>query len=162
MPNLVLTNRLSRGFSLTRVSNNRGPAVFVLLVATLWPGCSATPPFGPIARDQAPPTTTRVEADWDDVYAATVAAAGKTESVVLSTRTPSPNELVVELQTIRDEPVEVTARMVGRPASDGGSVPIDITCRYGLLGDAGEQRRMLDAISARLVDLRGVDYRPVR
>jgi len=125
-------------------------------------GCSSSPSFGPIARDRAPPTTIRVNADWDDVYAATVTAAGQAESVILTAQSNAAGELILELETIRDEPVEVTARIAGEPSTPGGSVPIDLTCRYGRLGDAREQQEMLAAISARLADLKGVDYRPIR
>lgn len=132
------------------------------LAAIALAACSATPPMGPIAQDPAPATSFRVTADWDDLEAGAVTAAAKTESVVLGSDQPSPGEVVFEIGSIRDEPVELRARRVGPPDTPGGPVDIELTCYYGPFGDARQQQRFLDALAQRLGDLRGVDYRKVR
>jgi hypothetical protein len=118
--------------------------------------------LGPIARDPAPATIIRVDADWNDLQAAAAVAAAETETVVLGATFPSPVELAIDLATIRDEPVEVSARRLPEPEASDGPVQIQLSCRYGRFGDAHEQRRFLDALTRRLADLKSVDYRKVR
>ena len=101
-------------------------------------------------------------ADWDDLYAAGVVAASRAEAALLSIKSPGPDETVLEFRTIRDEPVEVAARRLEPPAAAGAPSRIELTCRYGRFGDAHEQARLLEAMTRRLADLRGVDYRKAR
>lgn len=134
-----------------------------LALAAALPGlfaCASSTPAGPIGGEPAPESVAVVTADWDDLEAAAVLAASKTESVVVAVSERTTGEMVFELVSIRDEPVVVTARRPGTPRP--GPEPIELTCTVGRLGDATLQARFLDAMSRRLTDLSGVDYRKVR
>lgn len=104
-------------------------------------------------------TTAAVVADWDDVDAAAVVAASKTESVVLGALELAPGLRQIDLLSIRDEPIRLEAR---RGEAVSGGVRIELSCLVGRLGDSEFQGRFLDAMAERLGDLRGVDYRKVR
>lgn len=108
-------------------------------------------------RQPVPATRATVVADWNDLEAAVLVAASRTETSLVDWRQDAARA-EFELASIRDEPVMVTARR----QAPGDPSPVDLTCWFGPFGDAGRQARFLKEIARRLEDLRGVDYRKVR
>jgi len=122
-------------------------------------GCANGPNSPASASTATSPATSTVNVagDWNDVAAALEVAIRDQGFAVLSeTRGELAHEF--ELLTIRDEPGSITAR---RDTTDSAS-SITLTCRIGAVGDPRREQPLLAAMTKRLKDLAGVDYRPVR
>ncbi|MBX3315514.1 MAG: hypothetical protein KF902_01475 [Phycisphaeraceae bacterium] len=61
---------------------------------------------------------------------------------------------VWELRNARDEPGELIVR-VGIPESEGGPIPVEMTCRIGRFGDPETERLILESAAKRMEQLRG-------
>lgn len=122
------------------------------------------------SHGQPSPTGTVITADgdWDDLDAAIEAACAKTEHALVRRVAfqLQPAEVIdiptrrraYDLVTVGGEPTHVTfvARQTGDPT------PIEITAKVGRFGDAAREDTLLKVISARLTDLKGKDFAPMR
>jgi hypothetical protein len=149
--------------------------VFLALTGALVPaGCGGVHHAGrgSPAEEVDGHTRATVEADWDDVRAALTLAAGKAEVAVEST-TRTPTLFTAELRTIGSAPGRLTvSRAAGDGAgagAEGGAEPrpelLTITCRIGRFrgeDDIRRERRLVGVMAARLRDLAGRDYAPLR
>lgn len=120
---------------------------------------------------------TVIVADWTDVVPAAIVAASQVEMAIVRQAPddrdiPRALRIDLELVTLTGEPVVVEATREpidpsavapgDRGASAGESVRVSLVARVGRFGSPGAERRLLEAMSRRLLDLRGVEFRPVR
>lgn len=96
-----------------------------------------------------------VRGDWDDAEAAAIVAAGQNELAILMVAPEGDATLVVDLTTVQDEPVRLTARH----AEPG---MIEMEARVSRFGDPGRERALLRSMAKRLRDLAGRDWAPKR
>lgn len=131
-------------------------------------------------------SSTRTDADWNDIDAAVAAGASKVEMAVVSandgpTRAGTPGdtrERIFKLKTIGDEPAWVTiAKAAAAPGSadpsplDGassarvsatdGADALVLRAKVGRFGDRQRETALLQAISRRLTQLKGRDSAPL-
>lgn len=78
------------------------------------------------------------------------------DAVVVTSTLDGPERVIFELKTVRNEDGRLSATKA--PASDPDRVQLEAT--IGRFGDVGREHRLLDAIAARLQQLRGVDFAP--
>lgn len=137
------------------------PTLRALLIPmlTVLAGCSGfKAPLFPLFQRQARPVSpavTVVEGDFDDVPAAVYAASMAAQTVDVSASHPEPDRWEHELLTVDGAPGFL--RVLKRP--DG---LIEMTCRIGRFGDPERERHYVAAIAARLEELHGRDYAPLR
>ena len=104
------------------------------------------------------PSEVTVTGDWNDVEASVLAAMDieGIETAVL-TQDATPREFTFKLITVLDQPGVLTA---SRDTDGRDLIPIRWTCSIGEFRDAAKERQILDAATARMKALAGVDYRP--
>lgn len=103
--------------------------------------------------------------DWDDLDDAVSVGARKCEMALLSAREEGDDVRIYELLTAGDEPARAVLRRVAaldRSALGTDAEGIQIEAFVGRFGDADRERGLVSAIRARLGDLAGVDFAPVR
>lgn len=103
--------------------------------------------------------------DWDKVDASVAVGVSKVEMAVVSQRDSAPNERVYELVTSTDEPARLTVRRTdgaGAAARASGPQVIDLFAQVGRFGNAEREKALIRAVRARLGDLAGVDFAPIR
>ncbi len=140
-------------------SSARGAAVVLNLAAWLAPGCGSTPTEG--ARFVGPnfgsPRTASIVADWNDVDAAVEVGVPNAEMAVLLDETPSLDERVFYVKTITDERGSLRVwRTSHEPTTE-----IKMEARVGLFGEPEKEAKVLAAVCARLLELKGVEWAPV-
>jgi hypothetical protein len=127
-------------------------------------GCGRTPGQGSLfaakTAETGRSTSLVVEGDWDDVESAILVGLDQAEMAQLRRRTPSADEVVVELITLRDQPG--TLRLSREPATGDGPTRITIEASVGRAREAELERGLVRAVARRLEDLRGVEFAPVR
>lgn len=108
--------------------------------------------------------------DWDDVDAAVVDAVSKkgVEMAVVASHDPEAGTRVYELTTVGDEPARLVVRRkvagVSPGARHGRGAPeaIGLEAWVGRFGDRERERALIAAVRARLGDLSGVDFAPLK
>lgn len=104
--------------------------------------------------------------DWDDVDNAVSVAANKTEMAVVESRGEDGAVREYDLLTAADEPARVRVRRIGAAARAAGAPAspgeFQVEANVGRFGNPAVERALIDHITARLHDLTGVDYAPVR
>lgn len=141
-----------------------GAAVLLLLIV----GCSSD--GGNRALFLSEPERALTTGDWDDVDAAVDAAISKkgVEMAVLSSRDEEGGTRVYELTTIGDEPARlVVHRKLNESATGvrhgrGAPEAMSLEAWVGRFGDRDRERALIAEVRARLGDLAGVDYAPLR
>jgi hypothetical protein len=137
-------------------------------------GCEMPSGEGRLLGASSEGTQATAMADWDDIEAAMDVAISKLEMAVEAR--PSREELrsdqrgaecvEYKLVTIRDEPARVlfcrNKKLAWSDGSAAGPEPITILVRVGRWGDSAREEELLKAIRARLNDLKGVDWAPIR
>lgn len=127
-------------------------------------GCGRTPGPGSLfaakTAETGRSTALVVEGDWDDVDAAILVGLEQAEMAQLRRRSPGPDEVVVELLTLRDQPG--TLRLTREPPTGDGPTRITIEASVGRVREPDLERRLVRAVARRLEDLRGVEFAPVR
>ena len=122
-------------------------------------GCSGfKAPLFPLFQKEAPPTspaTSVVAGDFDDVESAVYAASMAAQTVDIAATQPSPDRWEHKLLTVDGSPGTLSIQQ--RP--DG---LIQLTCRIGRFGDPEREQHYVAAIAARLEELRGRDYAPLK
>lgn len=99
---------------------------------------------------------TVVVGDWDDLEAAALAAVDAIDTVVVTTTPDGPDRVIFELKTVRNE----DGRLIATKASATGPDRLNLEATIGRFGDAVRERRLLDAMAARLKQLHGVEFAP--
>lgn len=97
-----------------------------------------------------------LRADWDDTDAAVIAGVDAIEAVVAETIEVSEVRRRYTLRLSSGEPGTLDAERATEPGD------VRLKCRIGLAGDPARERRLLDAVSRRLVALRGDRAAPIR
>lgn len=122
----------------------------------------------PAAGDSVPPGSTTVTADWDDTEAAVVVGAESIESVIHQTEDVSPTHrrYTLRLNSGESATLDIT-RTTPPPSGITGAateppVELTLTARVGLAGDRARERRLVDAVSRRLGQLKGVGAARIR
>jgi len=105
------------------------------------------------------PQTAKITADWDDVDAAVEVGVPRAEMAVEFSDTPAPDERVFYLRTITAETAKLTIR---RTTDATEPAEIALEARAGMFGNPAQEKKLLAAVCARLEDLKGVAYAPVR
>lgn len=127
------------------------------LVGACLSGCSSSP--SPASTEPnpfvGPATTGPASGDWDDARAAAAAAVPAVELAIVHVEEPTPDRLIFELLSARDEPGELVIER--RP----GSGELDVRARVGRFGDPRRERALVEAVRRRLGQLRGVDVAPL-
>ena len=104
--------------------------------------------------------------DWDDVEASVIVGAMAIEAAIESRSDDGPMRRVFKLRLIQGRPATLTASRATPPPTDelAGEPPVAITLQavVGRFGDHERERRLLQAVAARLEDLRGVEFAPIR
>jgi hypothetical protein len=124
-------------------------------------GCAGS--LKPVAFQTAAaesPSRVVTPGDWDDIEAAAIIAAQRAEMAVTATN-PGPDETVIELTNVRDEPVRLVARRLVDPAAPERHT-VELTARAGRFGDPGQERALLTAMARRLRELHRRDTARVR
>ncbi|MBK7406185.1 MAG: hypothetical protein IPJ41_16665 [Phycisphaerales bacterium] len=99
--------------------------------------------------------------DWDDISAAVAVSLSVSELVLVATESPDAGHRVYRLRSARDEPgVLVVERL--SPADEGDPVLLRLSCSVGRFGDPARERAVLERVSTRLGQLRGVEVSPIR
>lgn len=101
------------------------------------------------------PTRATVRGDWNDAEAAAIVAAGQNELAILMVAPQGDAMLVVDMTTVGDDPVRLTARRADPDT-------IELEARVGRFGDPVRERALLQSVAKRLRDLSGRDWAPVR
>lgn len=144
----------------------RGFATSCLLgVAALLPACSpadkysSTPSF-------STGETLLTTGEWNDLEAAARVGAEACQIAIASVESPSPDLFVFKLVTPTDEHGTLTARRrttaPDHPTAAEGPIAIELHASLGLFGDSAHEKKLLRAVEARLTDLNGVDWAPIR
>ncbi|MEX2218169.1 MAG: hypothetical protein WD749_05360 [Phycisphaerales bacterium] len=119
---------------------------------------------GSLALEPAPGggTTTVVEADWNDVYAAALIALPQIEAAELAVEAQD-SRTVVRFKTIHEREGTLTADRPGPPFPPADRPhPFRLTARIGIDGEPEREEALLRATAARLRDLAGRDWAPAR
>ncbi|MBX3359210.1 MAG: hypothetical protein KF745_12375 [Phycisphaeraceae bacterium] len=115
-------------------------------------------------------STLKVEADWYDLDAALLVTAPSIEAAVEAASEPDTNPRLFSLRTIAGEPatLEITAEPgpepLPFPRAPADSIPpvtMTMRCTVGLMGDPAREKKLLEALAARLRELRGRDFAPL-
>jgi hypothetical protein len=152
----------------TRASRSRlrGLASSCLLgIAALLPACSpadkyfSTPSF---STGESLLTT----GEWNDLEAAARVGAEACQIAIASVESPNPDLYFFKLVTPTDEHGTLTARRrttaPDKPTAAEGPIAIELHASLGLFGDSTHEKKLLRAVEARLIDLKGVDWAPIR
>lgn len=121
------------------------------------PGCSILPP--PTA-----PNPSTVGGDWDDCLAAADYAMTAGECAVISTKSQTDRELVLNIRSVADD--LGTLSFTRKQASPGDTSkigePIVVEAFLGIAGsrDSTRERRLVAAVVRRLRELQGVEWAP--
>lgn len=111
-------------------------------------------------------TAAVLRGDWDDLRAAVLHAASRNELALVRADEPEPGVQRFELLSIREERVELVARLAGSAAAETGAAPgpvaIEAAAFFHPFGDEPRQRRLLGEMRGRLRDLAGVAFHPAR
>ncbi len=119
-------------------------------------GCALKPPeMGGILAG-AP--VLRGTGEWDDVHAAVLVGAEKSECAIVKVYEPSPDVRLFRLETVRSETAWLE---VSRISEGEGGAEVRMQARIGRFGDVERERALMARIAERLRRLAGVDYRPV-
>jgi hypothetical protein len=129
-------------------------------------GCgSSAPLLGPAsaARDTGEASQLVIHADWNDVEGSVQVAIGQAE-VATEGLEATPDSYTYSLRSVGAVPGTLTiTREPGAP--DDKPIPVTLTCRFGHFRDKADrarEQRVLEKVAARLRDLAGRDYAPVR
>lgn len=124
-------------------------------------GCAAGRSIEPVKTSGAPGggRETVVTGDWNDVYAAAAVGVPQTEGAITG-RSFEDGREVIRLITIKDRPGTLVAERLG--ARSDHPQPIRLEVRVGYFGDPETEDRILSAVAARLRDLAGVTWAPIR
>jgi hypothetical protein len=136
-------------------------AVLLALAACAAPGRS--PGLSAPVRELGDASRIVVEADWNDVEGSVAVALGQAE-VASEGSTIAPDSYTYALRSVGAIPGTLTiTRAPG--AGDDRPAPITLTCRFGHFrtgADRQREQRGLGRVAARLRDLAGRDYAPLR
>jgi hypothetical protein len=103
-----------------------------------------------------------VVADWEDVEPAMEAAVRQAEMAIVD-QSIGAREKSFELRTVAAQPAHLVATLMSDgPAQRNVSVPIRLEAFVGPFGDAEAERALLQAVVARLRQLRGREWAPLR
>jgi hypothetical protein len=134
---------------------------FALVLAS---GCSSpmSPAASPVSGD-APRIESglTVRADWDDVDASVEVGAGQAEAVMVGAAVVSSDGLRREYALAHISGLRGTL-IATRAAQGPDPTTIRLTCRMGEIPTPGVQTRILERVRARLEDLRGREFVPIR
>lgn len=154
--NRTCPGRIARYAGLMR--DGATPAIVLVWLG----GCALQPPavmaWGP-PNDK--PTAAVAVGDWDDVDAAVRTALRDCQLAREARRAFREEEggdetlLEYDLLTVRGDSGLLRVRRLG----DGS---LGLQCRIGVLGSAEAERCVIEHLTARLADLHGVDYAPIR
>lgn len=104
--------------------------------------------------------------DWNDVEAAARVGTSQCQMAIVRVESPSPERFIFSITTPTDEHGKLTARrrLPADPSLTGaeGPVAIEWNASIGLFGDSTQEKKLLQAVQARLMDLKGVDWAPMR
>lgn len=128
--------------------------IVLMLWGNLLPGCNAPPPGKPLETAGSPVTET-VVAEWDDVEASVRGAGFSSPAVFVMVQHVSERHSVYTLTTAGDEDVTLTATR----ANDENLTGITLSAKGGLFGNVALERDVVESVTNRLADLRGVKYR---
>lgn len=127
----------------------------VLLIVL--PGCSILPP--PTA-----PNPSTVSGDWDDCLAAADYAMTAGECAVISTKSQTDRELVLNIRSVADDPGTLSFTRKQATADDASRIgePIVVEAFLGIVGsrDTTREQRLVAAVVKRLRQLQGVEWAP--
>ena len=146
---------LADGFNV----RGRAAALLITLGATVLtlataPGCNA-PRAGKPAETAGSPVTETVVAEWNDVEASVRSAGFNSPAVFVMVERVSGRCEMYTLETAGDQKVALTAMR----ADDQNLTGITLSAKAGVFGNVGLERDVLDAVTKRLSELRGVKYR---
>jgi len=153
------------GYDARRALPSPLPPVLVILLITLPAGCGSAwrgEGAGVIEAGQVSPGRATLTADWNDLDAAADVAAQRTELVVLRTTSPDPCTRRYDLLSVSGEPGTLIVTRPHPCDGPGESIPLTIEATIGRFGDPRRERILLNAFTARLADLHGVDFAPIR
>jgi hypothetical protein len=130
-----------------------------LVSLNITPGCAPSvqqtaPLFNPGAPLESPACAV-VAGDWDDVEAAVIAAASRAEVALTKTDRTAPDRFEFSFATLGGGPATMSAAL----RVDG---LIRLEARIGRLGEPQQERRLIAATAARLRELKGKTYAPIR
>jgi hypothetical protein len=113
-----------------------------------------------VSAGSSSPSRINVIADWNDVEAAVLVSTEPIEAAILEQR-ETPSRWEFDLVTVAAEPASLVAE---RATGDGPgeAVMIQLTARVSDFGDPARERILLERVRGRLLDLKGVDVRPLR
>lgn len=121
------------------------------------PGCSILPP--PTA-----PNPSTVSGDWDDCLAAADYAMTAGECAVISTKSQTDRELVLNIRSVADDVGTLSFTKVQPSTGDVAKTgePIVVEAFLGIAGsrDSTRERRLVAAVVRRLRELQGVEWAP--
>jgi hypothetical protein len=104
-----------------------------------------------------------IEADWNDIEGSVAVGIGQAE-VASEGFTTTPDSYIYSLRSVGAIPGTLTiSRAPGSP--DDRPIPLTLSCRFGHFRDEADrqrERRVLEKVAARLRDLAGRDYAPIR
>ncbi len=109
-------------------------------------------------REPIPETTIEITADWNDIDAAMLIAASKSQ-LGLSDRTNDPDGAMFQFLTIHDETMLLWATPLEKPTEK--PIRIKFEARLEPSRDTARESKFLQALTKRLTQLRGVDTAPV-
>jgi hypothetical protein len=126
-------------------------------------GCRATAPGRIVADDFGDQSQLVIMADWDDVEGSVAVALGQAEVASDGLET-SEDSYTYRLRSVGAIPGTLwITRAPGAPPDK--PIPVTLRCRFGHFRDAADrqrERRVIDRVAARLRDLAGRDYAPIR
>jgi len=134
-------------------------------LATLLPACSPAEKYFS-APSFSTGETLLTTGDWNDLEAAARVGAEACQIAITSVESPSQSLYVFKLVTPTDEHGTLTARRrtatPDDPTAAEGPIAIELHASLGLFGDSSNEKKLLRAVEARLTDLKGVDWAPIR
>lgn len=137
----------------------------LLGIATLLPACSAADKYSSTPSFSTGETLLTT-GDWNDLEAAARVGAEACQIAITSVESPNQSLFVFKLITPTDEHGTLIARRRTTPPDDPaaaeGPIAIELHASLGLFGDRSNETKLLRAVEARLSDLSGVDWAPIR
>lgn len=119
-------------------------------------GCASEPPE--VGGILAGAPVAEGTGNWNDIHAAVLVAAEKSDSAIVKVYEPAPDRRLFRLQTVRSEIVWLEVTRVDAP---DGVAEVRMRARIGRFGDVERERALMRRVAERLKRLEGVGYRPV-
>ncbi|QYK48118.1 MAG: hypothetical protein KF838_15165 [Phycisphaeraceae bacterium] len=115
-------------------------------------GCEGVP--ATIDRKEGSSAQDSGLSDADDINVSIDAALARAGIAPVAVENRPDGSRVWELRNARDEPGELIVR-VGSAQTEGGPIPVHMTCRIGRFGDPETERLILESAAKRMEQLRG-------